>query len=70
MNSEDKKQEMFVVEEKKEKKPRKATAYNEFVRSNYKKVNELPVKQRFAALGKMWKETEKKEEKKKVKSKK
>jgi hypothetical protein len=79
MNSEDKKQEIVQemkpnVEEKKEKAPRKPSEYNEFIKKNYKKVNELPYKERFSALGKLWKETkavkvEKKAEKK-VKSKK
>jgi hypothetical protein len=66
-STEDKKQEMKPNVEEQKKAPRKATAYNEFVRSNYKKVNELPVKQRFEALGKLWKEQKMKQEQKKSK---
>ena len=62
---EDKKAEM-VIEEK--KSPRKPTAYNEFVKKNYKKCSDLPVKERFAALGKMWKEKKMKKAEKKVKN--
>ena len=74
MNSEDKKQEIVVQEmkpneEKKEKAPRKATAYNEYVKKNYKKCDHLPVKERFAYLGKMWKETKAVKEEKKAEKK-
>lgn len=65
-STEDKKQENVVVVEEKPKKPRKPSAYNEYVKKNYKKCEHLPVKERFAYLGKMWKE----EQEKKTKSKK
>jgi hypothetical protein len=59
-STEDKKQEMVI-----EKKPRKASAYNIFVKQNYKKCEHLPVKERFSYLGQLWKsEQEKKPEKK------
>ena len=41
---------------KKVKKTRPPTKYSMFVKENYSKVKDLPVKQRFRKLAEMWKQ--------------
>jgi hypothetical protein len=42
---------------KKVKRNRQPTKYSLFVKENYNKVRDLPVKERFKKLAQMWKET-------------
>jgi len=52
----------LAVEGSKEK--RKPSAYAEFVRANYSKVRDFPVKERFKKISVMWKEEKAKTSKK------